>query len=115
MMMARAVRWRLLAPLCLSLGACGTAPPVEVSTLARPGARTAPVATEDPAVADLRLSVEKLSAQLADAHRRYNILHEEYRRCDVALRDSQKKLDELQQKLDALRAIDRAARRQKGR
>ncbi len=101
------------ALVCVYLAACGSVPPVEVTTSPAP-VEEVPVSPppEDPVVKELRLRVEKLSAQLNDGHRRYNLLNEEYRRTEAALHESQKRLDELQQKLDALRAIDRDTRRQ---
>jgi septal ring factor EnvC (AmiA/AmiB activator) len=111
--MTRATALRLGGTLlCLCLAACGGVPPVDVSTPAPVDEIPVPVAPEDPAVKDLRLRVDKLSAQLADAHRRYNLLNDDYHRSEAALRESQKKLDDMQQKLDALRTIDRDTRRQ---
>jgi hypothetical protein len=105
--------WLGGALVCLFLVGCGSVPPVEVATSPAPVEEAPlPAPAEDPAVKELRLRADKLSAQLSDAHRRYNLLNEEYRRSEAALHESQKKLDELQQKLDALRAIDRDTRRQ---
>jgi hypothetical protein len=58
-----------------------------------------------------RLATERLRL-LKEESRRYETLRDEHRRTDAALRESQRKLEELQQKLDALRAIDRDTRRQ---
>ena len=68
------------ALVCVYLAACGSVPPVEVTTSPAP-VEEVPVSPppEDPVVKELRLSVDKLSAQLTDAHRRYNLLNEEYR------------------------------------
>ena len=52
-----------------------------------------------------------LDERLADAQRRQASLTEDHRRSEAALRESQRKVDELQQKLDALLAIDRDTRR----
>jgi septal ring factor EnvC (AmiA/AmiB activator) len=101
--------------LCLCLAACANAPPVEVVTPAPADEVPVPVAAEDPAVKELRelrLRVDKLTTQLADAHRRHGMLNDELRRSEGALHETQKKVDELQQKLDALRTIDRDTRRQ---
>ena len=87
------------------------APPV-IDSGAAPDARTAADAARDEAlIRELRQQVERLTAQLADAQRRHAHLNEEHRRGDAALRESQRKVDELQQKLDALLAIDRDTRR----
>lgn len=68
-------------------------------------------ARDDALVRELRQQVDRLTAQLADAQRRAAYLAEEHRRGEVALRESQRRVDELQQKLDALLAIDRDTRR----
>ncbi len=101
--------------LSLWLAACANVPPVEVVTPAPADEVPAPVVAEDPAVRELRelrLRVDKLTAQLADAHRRHSLVNDEFRRSEAALHESQRKVDELQQKLDALRTIDRDTRRQ---
>lgn len=103
------------AVLCLCLAACANVPPVAVVAPAPADEVPVPVAPEDPAVKELRelrLRVDKLTAQLADAHRRHGLLNDEFRRSEAALHESQKKVDELQQKLEALRTIDRDTRRQ---
>lgn len=58
-----------------------------------------------------RLTLER-QRLLKEEAKRYEALREEHRRTDAALRESQRKLEELQQKLGALRAIDRDSRRQ---
>lgn len=111
----KAINWPWLGCTlaCLALAACGSVPPVDVSASA-PAVEVPfpppPPAPEEPVVKELRLRVEKLSAQLADAHRRNTLLNEEYRHADAALRESQRRVEELQLKLDALRAIDRDTR-----
>lgn len=58
-----------------------------------------------------RLATER-HRLLKEESRRYEALRDEHRRTDATLRESQRKLEELQQKLEALRAIDRDTRRQ---
>ena len=68
-------------------------------------------AKDEAVIRELRQQVDRLTAQLADAQRRQASLTEDHRRSEAALRESQRKVDELQQKLDALLAIDRDTRR----
>ncbi len=68
-------------------------------------------AKDEAVIRELRQQVDRLTAQLADAQRRQASLNEDHRRSEAALRESQRKVDELQQKLDALLAIDRDTRR----
>jgi len=111
-----AIRFCALLAL-LQLSACGS---LQLGGIATPPAAESAQATaaEDPAIKELRERVDRLSAHLVDANRRNGQLAEECRRTDAALREtlreSQKKIEELQQKLDALRAIDRDTR-QKGK
>jgi chromosome segregation ATPase len=103
----------------MSLAGCASVEPTTIP--APPPAVEPPTAVVRPPVADpvrdeavirdLRHQVERLTAQLTDAQRRYATLNEDHRRGEAALRDSQRKVDELQQKLDALLAIDRDTRR----
>ncbi len=102
----------------MALAGCASVEPVAVP--APPPAAPEPVAVPPPVVEpardeavirELRQQVERLTAQLNDAQRRYAALNEEHRRGEAALRESQRKVDELQQKLDALLAIDRDTRR----
>jgi hypothetical protein len=58
-----------------------------------------------------RLTLER-QRLLKEEARRCEGLREEHRRTEAALRENQRKLEELQQKLGALRAIDRDSRRQ---
>ena len=103
----------------MSLAGCASVEPTTIP--APPPAVEPPTAVVRPPVADpvrdeavirdLRHQVERLTAQLTDAQRRHATLVEDHRRGEAALRDSQRKVDELQQKLDALLAIDRDTRR----
>jgi hypothetical protein len=98
----------------LLFAACSSVPPVDVADPLPPAAPAPAVAVpppEDPAIRELRQRVERLTAQLAEAQRRYALLGEEHRKAEAALRDSQKRIEELQQKIEALRAIDRETRR----
>lgn len=111
---------RLLALLLgMALASCASVEPVAIP--APPPAVEPPTAVVRPPVAepardeavirDLRHQVERLTAQLADAQRRYAALNEDHRRGEATLRESQRKVEELQQKLDAILAIDRDTRR----
>lgn len=84
----------------LLLAACSSAPP------------TLPESPETPAVstrapADIR-RINELERQLAARQRHYL---EERRRLELELKESEKRGDDLQQKLDAVLAIDRELRR----
>lgn len=99
-----------IAAVSLWLAACAGVPPADVQPSA--SAQTPePAQGEDPRIVDLRAKVDRLSSQLADAQRRYHALNEEHRRTEAALRENQKRLDDLQQKLDALLEIDRDTRK----
>lgn len=107
----------------LGLVGCASVAPVAVPSSPAPpaAAESEPVSEARAAVAEptreeavireLRQQVERLTGQLADAQRRHATLVEDHRRGEAALRDSQRKVEELQQKLDALLAIDRDTRR----
>jgi len=95
---------------CLFLAACASVAPVEAPP---PEPEPAPAPIEDPRINELRAKVDRLSAQLNDAQRRYQTLNEEHRRTEASLRESQKRLDDLQHKLDALIEIDRDSRKRR--
>lgn len=92
----------------LFLAACASQAPVEA-----PPSEPEPAPIEDPRIGELRAKVDRLSAQLTDAQRRYNALSEEHRRTEASLRENQRRLDDLQRKLDALLEIDRESRKQR--
>jgi septal ring factor EnvC (AmiA/AmiB activator) len=103
---------RVVVTLGLLLGACGSVPPVSVLTAPPASERKVSVQEEqEQLVKELRARIDKLAAHLADVQRRYGVLSEEHRRTEAALQESQSRASELQQKLDALRAIDRDTRR----
>ena len=116
---------RLLATLLGVLGLAGCAsfepvavpvppaPPAVVESGPLPEARVpaAEPARDEATIRELRHQVERLTTQLAEVQRRNAGLNEEHRRGEAALRESQRKVEELQQKLDALLAIDRDTRR----
>ena len=89
----------------LVLTACSSAPPTLVESPDTPAATTR-------AAADI-LRINELESQQSQ-----RVLHflEEKRRLGLELKESQKRGDDLQQKLDAILAIDRELRRgSKGR
>jgi len=84
----------------LVLTACSSAPPTPVESRDTPAATTR-------AVADIQ-RINELERQLSQRQRQY---FEEKRRLELELSESQKRGDDLQQKLDAILAIDRELRR----
>jgi TolA-binding protein len=92
-----------LMVLALMLSACASKPSSSPSE-----AVPAPVAVHTPE----ELRINELERLLADKQRQ---CAEEKRRQDSSLKESQKKVDELQKKLNNLLAIDRELRRSKAR
>ena len=84
----------------LVLTACSSAPPTQVESPETPAATTR-------AAADIQ-RINELERQQSQRQRHYL---EERHRLELELKESQQRVDDLQQKLDAVLAIDRELRR----
>ena len=84
----------------LVLAACSSVPPTQLESTVTPAATTR-------APADIQ-RINELERQQSQRQRHYL---EEKRRLELELKESEKRGDDLQQKLDAVLAIDRELRR----